>query len=57
MGTARRVYRMAKRRDSAALDRRRHDGGSQKLPSIESIQALPVLGAALAAASKRLHHS
>jgi hypothetical protein len=30
---------MAKRRDGVALDRRRHDGGSQRLPSIESLQA------------------
>src|SRR6266511_208847 len=41
MGTVRRVCRnvMAKRRDGVALDRRRHDGGSQRLPSIESLQA------------------
>ncbi len=30
---------MAKCRDGVALDRRRHDGGSQRLPSIESLQA------------------
>src|SRR5207245_627837 len=30
---------VAKRRDGVALDRRRHDGGSQRLPSIESLQA------------------
>src|SRR5205807_3671829 len=30
---------MAKCRDGVALDRRRHDGGSQRLPSIESVQA------------------
>ena len=29
---------MAKCRDGVALDRRRHDGGSQRLPSIESLQ-------------------
>jgi transposase-like protein len=29
---------VAKRRDGIALDRRRHDGGSQRLPSIESLQ-------------------
>ena len=28
---------MAKRRNGVALDRRRHDGGSQRLPSIESL--------------------
>src|SRR5215831_15832810 len=30
---------MAKRRNGVALDRRRHDGGSQRLPSTESLQA------------------
>jgi hypothetical protein len=30
---------VAKRRDGVALDRRRHDGGSERLPSIESLQA------------------
>src|SRR5262245_37078575 len=34
---------------AAALDRRRHDGGSKRLPSIESYKHLPVLRAALAA--------
>jgi len=32
---------MAKRRDGVALDRRRHDGGSQRLPSIESQRLRP----------------
>ena len=30
---------MAKCRDDVALDRRRHEGGSKRLPSIESLQA------------------
>jgi hypothetical protein len=30
---------MAKCRDGVALDRRRHDGGNQRLPSIESLRA------------------
>src|SRR5258708_32881777 len=30
---------MAKCHDGVALDRRRYDGGSQRLPSIESLQA------------------
>ena len=47
MGTVRRVCRNVKRWRNAAMALRwtAHDGGSQRLPSIESLQALPVLTA------------
>ncbi len=32
---------IAKRRDGVALDRRRHDGGGQRLPSIKSLSTCP----------------
>ena len=53
VGTVRRVCRNVKRwlkrRDGVALDRRRRDGGSRRLPSIESLKHLPLLRVALAA--------